>query len=368
MKIIHVISNLGNAGAEKFVVELSNVQSAEHQVSIITFRNIDDSMYPPKKLSKNVKLYELGKKKGFDISIIFKLIRIFIKEPPDIINTHLDSVIRYVYVASLFCRKPKYVQTLHSRLENEKARLFKQLKVLPGFRSRFNNVCISESIYRDFCNTYKGFQFHHIDNGLAQLEKTEKYEEVRNEIIQYKQEGKSVFVAIGRFTYHKNFQMLASVFCQLKNEGKNVQLLIIGGDKARQADDINEVLEIKCDNTALLGPKENIADYLLSADAFVLSSRSEGMPIVILEALSAGLPIVSTPAGGVVDMIKNNENGFISESIEQESFNRSIQDYFNADTKLLDQIRKNNKAKFRQSYSIESCSEKYVKLYTSLLQ
>jgi hypothetical protein len=155
MKIIHVISNLGNAGAEKFVVELSNVQSADHQVSIISFRDIDDSMYPPKKLSKNVKLYELGKKKGFDISIIFKLIRIFQKESPDIINTHLDSVIRYVYIASLLCRKPKYVQTLHSKLENEKRKLFKQLNLSPGFKHRFSNVCISESIFKDFRNSYK---------------------------------------------------------------------------------------------------------------------------------------------------------------------------------------------------------------------
>jgi glycosyltransferase involved in cell wall biosynthesis len=187
-------------------------------------------------------------------------------------------------------------------------------------------------------------------------------------MMQYRAEGKAVFIAIGRFTFHKNFQMLASVFCQLHKEGIKAQLLIIGGDQARQADDINEVIEIKCDNTLLLGPRENIADYLLSADAFILSSRSEGMPIVVLEALSAGLPIVSTPAGGVVDMIKNHENGFISESIEQESFYKSVQDYFNADAKLLKNIKENNKAKFLQSYSIASCSEKYVNLYSSLLQ
>ena len=48
---------------------------------------------------------------------------------------------------------------------------------------------------------------------------------------------------------------------------------------------------------------ESVADYLCNSDAFFLSSTHEGMPISVIEAMSIGLPIICTPAGGLVDMV-----------------------------------------------------------------
>jgi len=321
----------------------------------------------PKRIKNNVKLYQLGKKTGFDFRVIIKLLKIFFKISPDIINTHLNSTIRYAYLVSLFYRKTKYVHTIHSSLYDENIKLFNKLSFLPGFKKKFNNVCISQTIYREFSFKYKNLVFYQIDNGVVQMEKTDNYLDVMNYMMQIEKKKTKLIVAIGGFNYPKNYQMLASVFCKLKQEKRDVHLLMIGGNYLTEKEEINKVNEIKCKNTTLLGVKDNIADYLINADALIMSSRFEGMPIVVLEALSVGLPVITTPAGGVVDIIKNKINGFISKSIEQNDFYKTVTEFLDADMKLIKGIKDNNIKLFRRKYSMYVCAKNYMNLYMNLM-
>ena len=79
MKIIQVISSLGNGGAEKFVVELSNELSLSNQVLLISIKDIEDWMYPPRYLSKRVDLLALGKKNRYDLKVLSKLFKLLRK-------------------------------------------------------------------------------------------------------------------------------------------------------------------------------------------------------------------------------------------------------------------------------------------------
>ena len=84
MKIIQVISSLGNGGAEKFVVELSNEMSLSYQVLLICIKDIEEWMYPPRYLSKRVSLIALGKKTGYDLKVLYKLFKLLRKQKPNI--------------------------------------------------------------------------------------------------------------------------------------------------------------------------------------------------------------------------------------------------------------------------------------------
>lgn len=59
----------------------------------------------------------------------------------------------------------------------------------------------------------------------------------------------------------------------------------------------------------IYGRKKNVENYLREADIYISTSRTEGLPLSILEAMACGLPIVATRVGGVVDIVSNNING-----------------------------------------------------------
>ena len=81
-------------------------------------------------------------------------------------------------------------------------------------------------------------------------------------------------------------------------------LLIVLGDKYHHWTDKLKGSQRIC----LLGLKENVGDYMAAADYYVMSSDWEGLPITLLEAMSMGVIPVSTPAGGVADVIKDGTN------------------------------------------------------------
>ncbi len=361
MKIIQVISSLGNGGAEKLVVELSNELSKSNDVTIVCFRNIEEWMYNPKNICPSVSIIQLGKKEGFDYTIFFKLAILFKKIKPDIVNAHLDSTVRYIYLISLFYKKCKYYYTLHSKLNSQKINLFNLFEKLPLFRKKFHNICISKSIFQDFKKKYPHLKFYHINNGINKISTTNCLNDVKEEIKSFNKNNWKIFVAIGRIHHVKNFTMLVNIFSRLKEE--NILLFIIGAKCLGEETEFSLLQKMVGINSFYLGPKSNIADYIFNSDALILSSLQEGMPIVILEALSLGKPVITTPVGGAVDLIRNGENGFISKSIDEDDLMNSILDFINADEQTINHIKINNTKLFEAELSIKTCAENYVKLY-----
>lgn len=98
----------------------------------------------------------------------------------------------------------------------------------------------------------------------------------------------------------------------------------------------------------------------MNADLFCLSSDYEGMPITLIEASLAGVPAVSTPVCGAVDLIKEGKNGFLSKS-------HSLVDYKAALKKSIENIstiRANSKnMKDNSPYTIEACAKKYLDFF-----
>ena len=75
-------------------------------------------------------------------------------------------------------------------------------------------------------------------------------------------------------------------------------------------------------NVYFLGKVTNVSDYLLCADAFVLTSIFEGLPISLLEALSAGVIPVCTPVGGIINIVTKNI-GFLSEDVSKDAYSQT---------------------------------------------
>jgi len=363
MKIIQVISSLGNGGAEKLIVELSNELSLNNQVTLVSIKKIKSWMFPPKYLSKRVELLGLGKKKGYDLRLFYKLFSLLRIQKPDIVHLHLNMPLYYFLLLIPLFRKIKFVFTIHNTFEPHK-KLFKTLNKIPYYGA-VANICLSHGIYSEFKAGFPKLNFFQIENGIKKIKSPGLIDTDLEKIIKDKNQFYSVFLFVGRFSHQKNIPLLLEVF--LSNELNKTKLVIIGdGAEATKNSMLN--LSLKTENRIeYLGKKENVLDYMRVADALILTSYHEGLPIVLLEALYVGLPIVSTPVGGVPDIVADGINGFLSEDISQSEITNAIKKMQTLDKKQVESIRLENKKLFNQKFSIEVCCSKHEKLYKQLL-
>jgi glycosyltransferase involved in cell wall biosynthesis len=118
-----------------------------------------------------------------------------------------------------------------------------------------------------------------------------------------------VLVSVGRLVYQKAHEFLIACMPDVLREFPNAKVGICGEGSLRS--DLQAQIERLnlTDSVKLLGKSDRVATYLASADIFVLPSRWEGMPIALLEAMSAGLPCIATKVEGVDEVLVEGEHG-----------------------------------------------------------
>lgn len=360
MKIIQIISSLGNGGAEKLVVELSNELGLKNNVTIVSLKKVEDWMFPPSQISSKVKLIELNKTKGFDFYVLHSLYSLLKKEQPQIVHIHLRLSLYYFLLLIPFFKKINFYFTIHATFDQHQV-LFNRLEKLPFYR-KVTNICLSETIYNEFNKAFPKLNFTTIENGVKAMKPTKLNDNVKEQVNSKRINGNNkVFLFVGRLSYSKNIPLMLDVFSDMS---LNYSTLIIIGSGP---DEIKKKVIDKSDKSkgriVFLGARDNVADYMQHVDAIILTSRIEGLPLVVLEALSLGLPILSTPVGGLPDIIKIGENGFLSNSHEKNEIVEMIKDFFKITKTKLEQISVNNKNLFSKQFSIKACSNKHENIY-----
>lgn len=133
------------------------------------------------------------------------------------------------------------------------------------------------------------------------------------------------FVTAGRLDERKNHALMLSAMILLKDFGIDFELILMGdGEKYEEL--MEYTLRNKLENNIFFnGFTSNPYPIIKTADVFLLSSLAEGFPTVIVEALCMGVPVVTTPVGGTLELIKRGVNGAISE-FSAESFCNCIID------------------------------------------
>lgn len=362
MKILHIIYTLSQGGAERFVVDMCNelCKNPANEVYLLTINaNNDKNKHYITSLSNNVNYIDTGAKKGLSFKAFVEVYKTIKKIKPDIVHIHCSPIA--IYMPAIFYRKAKYVHTIHN-LAN-KAISFQCLRKFQAwlFRKNVQPITISNICQQSYIEFYGLNNAICITNGRAKLTPTENVDSIKDEIEGYKQ-GKDipVFIHVARYAEQKNQKLLFNTFERLHKEGKDFLLVVIGGNFEKSPYmHLNETNYIK-----ILGAKQNVGDYLACADYFVLSSTWEGLPLSLLEAMSIGCIPISTPAGGVLDVIRDGKNGLVSKSFTEE-------DFYNTISKVFDKgftINKQHIIKdYEENYTMEVCVNKYYNVYKELL-
>ena len=119
----------------------------------------------------------------------------------------------------------------------------------------------------------------------------------------------AVLISVGRLVYAKAHEVIVACMPVVLKEFPNAKLEIYGEGVLR-ADLQAQIERLGLSNSVkLLGQSDHVARHLAAADVFILSSRSEGLPIALLEAMSAGLPCIATKVEGVDEVLTEGKHG-----------------------------------------------------------
>lgn len=175
-------------------------------------------------------------------------------------------------------------------------------------------------------------------------------------------EREHVILAIGRLGRQKGFDMLLEAFAKIQDKIPEWRLSIVGDDYGEKANLERIIKELDIKNALLEPATSNISEYYKKAAFFVLSSRFEGLPMVLIESMSFGLPIVSFDCPTGPSLLVNEENGFLVENGRIELL---------ADAML--ELAKNEKMRIEKALASQKRAMNYTKekindLWQGLLQ
>lgn len=309
--ILFLITGLNVGGAEMQIYQLIKRLNKSDNYNLIVVSMLEPGPIGDKLKEAEIKVYSLQMKRGkIDKDFIWKLNKIIKDEKVNLIHSHLFHANLLARVIKIFNPKIKIITTLHNI--NIGGRKRERIIKYTNFLSDSNTI-ISETARQYFVNigTFPEKKLKLIPNGVDTLEFKENSElrlktrhklGVRNDF---------VWLAVGRFEEQKNYFNLMKSFSFVLETHKNVQLLLVGtGPLLEETKKMADELKIH-EHTKFLGYRNDITSLMNAADAYVMSSSWEGMPIVLLEASAVGLPIVCTDVGGNKEVVVDSETGFI---------------------------------------------------------
>ena len=172
---------------------------------------------------------------------------------------------------------------------------------------------------------------------------------------------------IGRMTGVKRTEDVLRAFRRLRDGGVDACLFMIGDgpDRAAVERRAHELGVMR--DTFFLGYQEEVAPFYAAFDAMILPSINEGTPVSAIEALAAGRPVVATRVGGVPDVVRDGEDGFLVDPGDVDALADRLA-RLAADPELRERLGASGRARVIPRYSVERLVDDIDLLYRSLLE
>ena len=282
---------------------------------------------------------------------IFRVVKAIQKTKPDIVHAHLGSV-GFAAVWSMLFRKPLVI-TVHSKPEKAFNPKIEKMVRLALKTKRVKLVAVSEenkALLRPYFDAREE-QLACVNNGID-----------LNRFTRREHEGFTV-IHVGRQDENKNQAALVRCFARLHEKYPNTKLLLLGdGNQHQKLKTLVSQLALE-NAVTMTGNVTNTEDYYAVSDLYVQCSHREAMPLSVLEAMAAGLPIVSTDVGGLSDVVQ--DNGILVPDNDEEALYRAIEAIY---AQSAEQTAAMCGASHRivQGYSSETMAREYEAIYNEM--
>lgn len=172
-------------------------------------------------------------------------------------------------------------------------------------------------------------------------------------------------IMVARFNEQKDQITLLKAIAQLKDE--SIHLDLVGsGPFWESCKALAKLLGIE-NQVDFLGDRLDVADLLAQSQIFILSTNYEGLPISILEAMRAGLPVIATSVNGIPEEVVDGETGLLVPRQDVQALVDALQTLIQS-PELRQQMGKAGRQKFEQEFTIERMTSEIKALYEQILK
>ena len=357
MKIVHVVDSMEVGGAETLVSQMCRLQRDQgHNPSILAVANLGP-------------LGEKLRAEGFTVQpdvgrhlsdSARNFFRIFKEVKPDVVHIHNPTPTIYASMAARMAGVPSIVSTRHS-LAAPPHNAIAELKY--AFAALFCDwivgICDATTENLRKMRSAPARKITRVYNGALPVVRVEQGQRPSDSVF--------TLVFVGRLAAVKNHPLLLTAFRQALSSLPGLRLWIVGDGAERKAlESLAEQLGISTQVT-FWGQQLDVAPYFCGADAFIMSSKSEGLPISLLQAFSVGLPVIVTNVGGMAEVVRLANAGFTVSPTDPTEMASAILRLAGKRAER-EQFSKNAEAAFHSLFSLETMADAYMDLYRNTVR
>jgi len=308
LRITYIIWSLELGGAEQVLMRLAaGMRKRGHTVSIVTLNA--PGVYAPQMSAQGIEVIPMRKRGTYDFSVIWRMARALKRLHPDVVHTHL-------WGAGLWGR-------LAARLARVRVIIAHEHGMQP-WRGRFHFACdrwLAKVTSRILFASEQVLRVYHERTGIslsqcAVIPNGVNVRPVTQDRTTFRRaRGWSaddrVFLSVGRLSPEKGYADLLEAFAIVAKQLPSARLVLVGDGEERAAlQDLRGRIGLN-GQVMFAGRQDDVASWLAAGDIYVQPSRREGLPLAVLEAMAAGLPVVATAVGDVPRLITDGREGHL---------------------------------------------------------
>jgi L-malate glycosyltransferase len=369
--ICQVLHSLDIGGAEVLAAGLARELSDRYR---FVFACLDDEVgvLGNEFVERGIPMKVFYRQPGLDWKCSFRLAAFFREHKVQIVHAHQYTPFFQSLLARLAYRRPPIVFTEHGRHFPD-SRSSKRVAVNRALlRSDDRLIGVGESVRRALVNNeglpekrtetiYNGVPLKDFQavNGDAQLRRN-----VRKEL--GIDDGEFAIVQVARLNSLKDHATAIRTLKRLRDDQVPAKLILVGDGEERSVLEKLVASESVESDILFLGARSDIPRLLAAADAFLLSSISEGIPLTLIEAMGAGIPIVSTNVGGIPEVIEHGVSGLLAPAGDAETLATHLKSLWQ-NSEQRSRLAENGCQRAVEQFSLEQMHRQYVEVYEQVL-
>lgn len=364
--ICFLITGLNHGGAEVQLVSVAKLLQSRGWKAVVVSMLPSEGRLANELNSVGIAVSSLNMNKGVpDPRAIYRLTVILRRIRPDILHSHMVHANLLGRIVRLLRCAPKLVCTIHSFNEGGWLRqlAYRATDAIPEL-----TTAVSHAVGKEFVRTrsVSRSKMRVLPNGVDM----QRFQFDRDARISMRQNlgvgSRFTWLAVGRFESVKDYPNMLRAFSLLRDS--HMTLLIAGeGPTKSEVARLIRKFEI-ADRVKLLGLRSDIPQLMNAADAYVLSSQWEGLPLVLIEAAASGLPIVATRVGGNEEVVLDRKTGFLVTPQDSLSLITAMEHVMSMNEAQMIDMRTAARAHVMTNYSLDAIVTQWEDTYRDLLQ